>query len=119
EANLPAPEYVEGAPTGAMSALARYDLEFAHRLGILQAAEDHLDDEAAVLLAEPIVCDQCDMCRWREWCGDRLEEVADLSLITGVGAGRRGLYKAHGGGSLHDLAGLDWRTGELVRAKVA
>ena len=36
EANLPAPEYVDGAPTGTMSALARYDLEFAHRLGILQ-----------------------------------------------------------------------------------
>jgi predicted RecB family nuclease len=118
EANLPAPEYVDGAPAGAMSALARYDLEFAHRLGILQAAEDHLDDGAAVLLAEPIVCDQCDMCRWREWCGDRLEEVADLSLITGVGAGRRGLYKSHGVESLHDLAGLDWRTAELVREKV-
>ena len=118
EANVPAPEYVEGAPAGAMSALARYDLEFAHRLGILQAAEDHLDDGTVGLLAEPIVCDQCDMCRWREWCGERLEEVADLSLITGVGVGRRGLYKAHGVGSLHDLAGLDWRTAELVREKV-
>ncbi len=118
EANLPAPEYVDGAPTGTMSALARYDLEFAHRLGILQAAEEHLDDDAAALLAEPIVCDQCDMCRWREWCGDRLEEVADLSLISGVGAGRRRLYKAHGVASLHDLAGLDWRTAELVRGKV-
>ena len=118
EANLPAPEYVEGGPVGPMSALTRYELEFSHRLGILQAAEDHLEDTAALLLAEPIVCDQCDMCRWREWCGDRLEEVADLSLITGVGAGRRGLYKAHGVGSLHDLAGLDWRTAELVHEKV-
>ncbi len=27
-------------------------------------------------------------------------------------------YKAHGVGSLHDLAGLDWRTAELVRGKV-
>ena len=106
EATLPAPEYVQGAgsPAGPMSPLARYELEFAHRLGILAAAEDHLDDGTAGLLAEPVVCDQCDMCRWREWCGDRLEEVADLSLIAGVGAGRRGLYKAHGVGSLHDLA---------------
>ena len=118
EANLPAPDYVDGAPTGPMSAAARYDLEFAHRLAILQAAEDYLDDGTSVLLAEPIVCDQCDMCRWREWCGDRLEEVADLSLISGVGAGRRGLYMAHGVSSLHDLAGLDWRTAELVRVKV-
>ena len=48
EATLPAPEYVEGAgaPAGPMSALARYKLEFAHRLGILAAAEDHLDDGA-------------------------------------------------------------------------
>jgi predicted RecB family nuclease len=120
EATLPAPEYVEGVggPVGPMSALARYELEFAHRLGILAAAEDHLDDSGAALLAEPIVCEQCDMCRWREWCGDRLEAVADLSLIAGVGAGRRGLYKARGIGSLHDLAALDWRTAELVRAKV-
>ena len=120
EAALPAPDYVDGAgaPAGPMSALARYELEFAHRLGVLAAAEDHLDDGTAALLAEPIVCEQCDMCRWREWCGDRMEEVADLSLIAGVGAGRRGVYKAHGVDSLHDLAGLDWRTAELVRAKV-
>jgi predicted RecB family nuclease len=118
EANLPAPEFGEGGRSGPMSALARYELEFTHRLGILQAAEDHLGDGVGVLLAEPIVCEQCDMCRWREWCGDRLEEVADLSLIAGVGAGRRGLYKAHGVDSLHDLAGLDWRTAALVRDKV-
>jgi predicted RecB family nuclease len=118
EANLPAPEYIDSASAGPMSALARYDLEFAHRLEILRAAENHLDDGDSVLLAEPIVCDQCDMCRWREWCGERLEEVADLSLISGVGATRRGLYKAHGISSLHDLARLDWRTAELVRGKV-
>jgi predicted RecB family nuclease len=118
EANLPPSEYVEGGSVEPVSALTRYELEFAHRLGILQAAEDHLDDGASSLLAEPIVCDQCDMCRWREWCGDQLEEVADLSLIAGVGAGRRGLYKAHGVGSLHELAALDWRTAELVRRKV-
>jgi predicted RecB family nuclease len=118
EASLPAPEYLESGSAELMSALARYELEFAHRLGILQAAEEHLDDDASALLAEPIVCEQCDMCRWREWCGARLEEVADLSLIAGVGAGRRGLYKSQGVGSLHELAALDWRTAELVRGKV-
>ena len=102
-----------------MSALARYELEFAHRLGILQAAEEHLDDGTARLLAEPIVCDQCDMCRWREWCGDRLEEVADLSLISGVGAGRRASVQGPRGGRLcTTLPALDWRTAELVRGKV-
>ncbi len=118
ESCLPPPEYADGGPLERMSPLVRYDLEFAVRLEILAAAEEYLVDETAPLLAEPVVCDQCDMCRWREWCGDRLEEVADLSLIAGVGAGRRALYKAHGIGSLHDLAALDWRTAELVRGKV-
>ena len=48
-----------------MSPLARYELEFVHRLGVLAAAEGHLDDGTVELLAEPIVCDQCDMCRAR------------------------------------------------------
>jgi predicted RecB family nuclease len=118
EPNIPPPEHLDSDPDGCMSALARYEFEFAYRLGIFAAAENHLGNEAAPLLAEPIVCDQCDMCRWREWCGDRLEEVADLSLIAGVGVGRRGLYKAHGIDDLHALASLDWRTAELVRGKV-
>jgi predicted RecB family nuclease len=115
---VPPSEYLAGGPVERMSAMTRYDLEFAYRLEVLHAAESSLGDSDAPLLAEPIVCDQCDMCRWREWCGDRLEEVADLSLITGVGAARRALYKACGVGSLHDLAALDWRTAELVRDKV-
>ena len=93
-APLPPPEHLGGDPVACISAMARYDLEFAHRLGISAAAEDHLGDDSAPLLAEPVVCEQCDMCRWREWCGDRLEEVADLSLIAGVGVARRSLYKA-------------------------
>ena len=45
----------------------------------------------------------------------RLEEVADLSLVSGVGVARRRLYKAHGIDDLHGLAVLDWTTAELVR----
>jgi predicted RecB family nuclease len=115
---LDLPEYLDGPADQRISALARYDMEFAHRAEIARAAEAHFYDEVTPLLAEPIVCDQCDMCRWREWCGDRLEDVADLSLITGVGVGRRGLYKAHGIDDLHALAALDWRTAELARGKV-
>ena len=58
------------------------------------------------------------MCRWREWCGARLEEVSDLSLVSGVGAGRRRLYQEHGIADLYGLAGLDWTTAELVRRGV-
>jgi predicted RecB family nuclease len=115
---LDPPEYLDEAPVGRISALARYDMEFAHRIGIARAAEAHFYDQVTPLLAEPIVCEQCDMCRWREWCGEQLEDVADLSLIAGVGAGRRGLYKAHGIADLHALAALDWRTAELVHGKV-
>ena len=115
---LDPPEYLADPPAERISAMTRYDIEFAHRVGIYGAAEAHFFDEVTPLLAEPIVCDQCDMCRWREWCGDRLEEVADLSLIAGVGVARRSLYKAHGIDDLHDLAALDWRTAELVRGKV-
>ncbi len=115
---LDPPEHVPAAPAGPLSAMERYDLEFAHRLEVVLAAEAHVDDETAPLLAEPIVCAQCDLCRWREWCGDRLEEVADLSLISGVGATRRQLYKAHGIDDLHGLAALDWASAELVRRGV-
>jgi predicted RecB family nuclease len=115
---LDPPEYLDEAPTERLSAMTRYDMEFAHRVGIARAAEAHFYDEVTPLLAEPIVCEQCDMCRWREWCGEQLEDVADLSLIAGVGAGRRSLYKAHGIDDLHALAALDWRTAELVRGKV-
>jgi predicted RecB family nuclease len=119
--SLDAPEYVFAtAPVaaGPLSAMERYDLEFAHRLEVAQAAEAHVDDEAAPLLAEPIVCAQCDLCRWREWCGPRLEEVADLSLVSGIGVTRRQLYKAHGIDDLHGLAALDWTTAELARRGV-
>ncbi len=115
---LDPPEYVADPPAAQISAMTRYEVEFAHRVGIYGAAEAHFFDEVTPLLAEPVVCEQCDMCRWREWCGERLEEVADLSLISGVGASRRTLYKSHGIDNLHDLAALDWPTAELVRAKV-
>ena len=115
---LDPPEYLADLLGERISAMARYDLEFAHRAGVARAAEAHFFDEVTPLLAEPIVCEQCDMCRWREWCGEQLEDVADLSLIAGVGVGRRSLYKAYGIDNLHDLAALDWRTAELVHAKV-
>jgi predicted RecB family nuclease len=109
------PEYLEAAPAGPLSPMERYDLDFAHRLKVHLAALAHVEAEGSPLLAEPIVCDQCAMCRWRDWCGERLAEVADLSLITGVDVTRRRLFKAHGVGDLHALAALDWTTAELVR----
>ena len=116
---LEAPEHVDvaGLPRR-ISPMERYDLEFGMRLRVSVAAELHLDDPSEVLLAEPIVCKDCAMCRWREWCGPQLEAVADLSLVSGVGVGRRRLYMEHGVADLYALAGLDWTTAELVRRGV-
>ncbi len=111
-------EYFEAPSERRLSAMELYDLEFAHRLAVHVAALEHAADGSAPLLAEPVACTKCDMCRWRGWCGAQLEEVADLSLVSGVGAARRRMYKAHGIDDLHELAALDWTTAELARCKV-
>jgi predicted RecB family nuclease len=112
------PDYLEVAPAGPLSAMERYDLEFGLRLNVHLAALAHVESEGSPLLAEPIVCDDCAMCRWRDWCGERLDKEADLSLITGVDVVRRRLYKAQGIDDLPALAALDWTTAELVRSGV-
>ena len=118
EAWMEAPEYLERPPAGPLSPLGRYELEFAHRLGIYAAAEAYLVDDGVALLAEPVVCEQCDLCRWRDFCGGELESVADLSLVSGIGVATRRRYKSQGVNDLHDLAALDWRTADLFRCKV-
>jgi predicted RecB family nuclease len=118
ERRLGPPEYLEAAPAGPLSAMERYDLDFAHRLDVHLAALAHVESEGSPLLAEPIVCADCGLCRWRDWCGERLDEGADLSLISGVDVGRRRLYKTLGIDDLHALAALDWTTAALVRADV-
>jgi predicted RecB family nuclease len=111
-------EYLVAPSAGRLSAMELYDLEFAHRLAVHAAALEHIGSAAAPLLAEPITCRQCDMCQWRSWCAERLEAVADLSLLPGVGVARRRLYKSNGVENLQDLAALDWTTAELLRCKV-
>lgn len=118
DARLDPGEYLVAPPAGPLSAMALYDLEFAHRLAVHVAALEHTGTSNGELLAEPVTCQRCELCRWRQWCGDALEEVADLSLIAGVGAARRRRYKAQGIDDLHDLAALDWQTAELLRRKV-
>ena len=115
---LDAPEHIVPTPVGPLSPMARYDLEFAHRSEVAAAAEAHRLDESVALLAEPIVCSSCDLCKWREWCGEELEAASDLSLISGIGVARRRLYKSEGVEDLQDLAALDWRAAELVRRDV-
>jgi predicted RecB family nuclease len=116
---LEPPEHVVAAALPRrISAMERYDLEFALRLKVSVAAEAHAEDASVALLAEPIVCKECAMCHWREWCGSQLEAVADLSLVSGVGVARRRLYMEHDVSDLYGLAGLDWTTAELVRRGV-
>jgi predicted RecB family nuclease len=101
-----------------LSAMELYDVEFAHRLAVHVGALEHLGGADTALVAEPIACHECDMCPWRVWCGERLEEVGDLSLLAGLGAERRRLYKDAGVDDLSAMAALDWRTAELLRRKV-
>jgi len=112
------PEHLESAPAGPLSAMDRYDLEFAHRLEVHLAAVAYVGGGPDPLLAEPVACEQCSMCGWQDWCARQLEEGADLSLIPGVGVTRRRLYKAHGIEDLRGLAALDWTTADLSRGKV-
>src|ERR1700733_11323601 len=112
------PDYPLSVPSGPLSVMERYDLEFSHRLDVYLAAEAHANDEAVPLLAEPIACGDCGLCRWRDWCGEQLEVAADLSLLSGISVVVRQRYQAYGIEDLRDLARLDWTTAELVRRKV-
>ena len=62
QAWLGPPDYVESAPASPLSAMERYDLEFAHRPGVHLAADEHAGGDDTALLAEPVACDDFGMC---------------------------------------------------------
>jgi predicted RecB family nuclease len=107
--------YLEDSPERLLSAMELYDLEFAHRLTVFDAATAHLADPSAELVAEPIAVAECPACHWRGWCGEQLEGSADLSLLPRVTIGRRRNYHEHGVRDLHDLSKLDATTAQLLR----
>ena len=111
-------EWIEDPPPQPLSTMEVYDLEFAHRLSVIDASLAHLADPAAPLLAEPIAVPDCDGCGWQEWCFERMESSGDLSLLPGVTIGKRRKYHARGITNLEQLAALDSTTARLVAAGV-
>jgi predicted RecB family nuclease len=112
---LKASPYIEGAPDRLLSAMELYELEFAYRLKVFDAASAHVESPTATLLAEPIAVQECGTCRWRRWCIEQLEASADLSLLPKVTVQRRRTYRQHGVGDLHHLAALDPSSAVLVK----
>ena len=82
-------EYVDDPPPEPISTMEAYDLEFDHRLAVVDARLVHVSDPAAPLLAEPIAVDACAECGWREWCFEQMEEAGDLSLLPGMSLAKR------------------------------
>ena len=82
-------EYIADPPDRPLSTMEVYDLEFAHRLSVIDASLAHLSDPASPLLAEPIAVPECGGCGWHDWCFERMEASGDLSLLPGMTIGKR------------------------------
>ncbi len=107
-------EYVEDPPPQELSTMEVYELEFGHRLSVIDASLAHLADPDSPLLAEPIAVSECDGCGWHDWCYEQMESSGDISLLPGMSIGKRFKYLAGGVTTLHELASLDARTARLI-----
>jgi len=110
--------YIEDPPEQLLSTMEVYDLEFAHRLSVIDAAVSHLTDPTSPLLAEPIAVADCDGCRWQGWCFEQMEASGDVSLLPGMKLENRFKYLARGVTNLQELASLDSRTARLIAAGI-
>jgi predicted RecB family nuclease len=107
-------EYIQDPPSQELSTMVVYDLEFGHRLSVIDASLAHLTDPNAPLLAEPIAVSECDGCGWHDWCYEQMESSGDISLLPGMKVGKRFKYLARGVTTLRELASLDSRTARLI-----
>ena len=110
--------YIEDPPERLLSTMEVYDLEFAHRLSVIDASLAHLTDPTSPLLAAPIAVPDCDGCGWQDWCFEKMEASGDISLLPGMTVEKRFKYLAHGVTTLRELASLDSRTARLIAAGV-
>jgi predicted RecB family nuclease len=111
-------EYIDDPPPQPLSTMEAYDLEFDHRISVIDASLAHLSDPTSPLLAEPIVIKACDECGWREWCFERMGATGDLSLLPGMSVAQRRRCHARGVTTLRELASLDSLTARLIAAGV-
>jgi len=110
--------YIDDPPPQLLSTMEAYDLEFRHRLAVIDAALVHVSDPGAPLLAQPIAVDACPECGWREWCFGQMEEAGDLSLLPGMTMVKRRKCHARGVTTMQEMASLDSPTARLVAARV-
>ncbi len=110
--------YIGEPPERLLSTMEVYDLEFAHRLSVIDAAVTHLTDPTSPLLAEPIAVPDCDGCGWQDWCFQQMEASGDVSLLPGMSPEKRLKCLARGVTNMEDLASLDSRTARLIAAGV-
>jgi predicted RecB family nuclease len=111
-------EYIDDPPPQPLSTMEAYDLEFAHRIAVVDASLVHLSDPESPLLAEPIAVPECDGCGWQAWCFEQMEHSGDVSLLPGMTVGKRRKYLVRGVTTLQELASLDSATARLVGWKV-
>lgn len=111
-------EWIDEPSQDALSTMEVYDLEFAHRLSVIDAALIHESDPTAPLLAEPIAVSDCDTCEWQERCFAEMEASGEISVLPGMTIAKRRKYHARGVTTLEQLAALDSPTARLVAAGV-
>jgi len=92
-----------------------YDFEFDFRLDIAAVADLHRNDPSVGLLVQPISCDECGECPWRDYCGPIYRAgTGDPSLLPWVGYPQ---WRALQGAGVVDRAGvaaLDYETARMV-----
>ena len=101
-----------------LSAIQIYDVQFASKLVVIDRANEHKEDPSVPLLAEPVLISDCATCCWQEFCMEKLEKAADLSLIRGINGEKRRLHHDLGTMDLHGLARLDYTTAKLMKDNV-
>ena len=106
--------YIADPPDRLLSTMDVYDLEFAHRLSVIDASLIHLEDPTSPLLAEPIAVPECGGCGWQDWCFEQMEASGDISLLPGMTIAKRRKYLARDVTNLQELASLDSRTARLI-----
>ena len=106
--------YIADPPDRLLSTMDVYDLEFAHRLSVIDASLIHLEDPTSPLLAEPIAVPECDGCGWQDCCFEQMERSGDISLLPGMTIAKRRKYLHRDVTNLQELASLDARAARLI-----